>query len=86
MPSLRQAGAGIVIAAAASPAMAIESRPPISRSAPAAAAADVRHYEIHIHGAGMDLQALGAEVRRQLDERDRQDAARKRSRLGDYED
>jgi len=83
---MRQAGAGIAIAAAASPAMAIDSGPPISRSAPAAAAADVRHYEIHIHGAGLDLQAIGAEVRRQLDERDRQDAARKRSRLGDYED
>lgn len=84
---MRQAGAGLAIAAAASPAMAIDSRPPITRAAPSAAAADVRQYHITIQALpGMDAQAIGAEVRRQLDERDRQNAARKRSRLGDYED
>lgn len=58
----------------------------VAPSAGGTAAAGVRHYEIHIHAApGMDLQAIGAEVRRQLDERDRQEAARKRSRLGDYD-
>lgn len=51
-----------------------------------AAAGNTYHYEIHVHAApGMDAQALAQEVRRQLDERDRQQAARKRSALYDAE-
>ncbi|MFK3649296.1 phage tail tape measure protein [Lysobacter enzymogenes] len=82
---LQQAGAGIALAAATSPAIAVDTRAPL---APAAAreSAGARHYEINIYAApGMDVQAIAAEVRRQLDERDRRDAARTRSRLADYD-
>ena len=83
---MKQAGAGLAIAAAAAPAVAIDSRAPVTPGTAGAAAANVRHYEIHIHAApGMDAHAIGAEVRRQLDARDREQAARTRSRLGDYD-
>jgi len=83
---LQQAGAGIALAAAATPAVAIDTRAPIAPAGAAGGGAVSRHYEIHIHAApGMDPQAIAAEVRRQLDERDRQAAARTRSRLGDYD-
>lgn len=85
---LRQAGAGLALAAAGAPAVAIDSRPPVT--APAAiggAAGGVSVGAIHIHAApGMDERALAQEVRRQLELLERERAARTRSRLGDYGD
>ena len=72
--------------AAASPAFAADARAVNGpRAATAAAAPASRVYHITIQGAGMDAQAIAMEVRRQLDERDRQADARMRSRLGDYD-
>jgi TP901 family phage tail tape measure protein len=83
---MKRAGAGIAIAAAASPAFAADTRAVNApRAATAAAAPPSRVYHITIQGAGMDAQAIAQEVRRQLDERDRQANARMRSRLGDYD-
>ena len=43
------------------------------------------HYEIHIHGAGMDAQAIARAVATELDRRDRQQHAAHRSRLTDID-
>ncbi|RPE74636.1 phage tail tape measure protein [Vulcaniibacterium tengchongense] len=83
---LQQAGAGVALAAAAAPAAAIDTRPPVAPLAAPSAAPAVKHYEIHVHAApGMDPQAIAAEVRRQLEQLDRERDARRRSRLGDYD-
>ncbi|MDR0182418.1 phage tail tape measure protein [Lysobacter arvi] len=81
---LRTAGARLAITAAATPAMALDTRPPLSGAAGAAPAASV-HYEIHIHAApGMDAQALARAVSAELDRREQAAAARRRSAFVDY--
>lgn len=74
-------------AALAAPAAAGAARMPAP--APASRATTVSH-TTHapitvIAAPGMDEKAVGAEVRKQLDERDRQQAARTRSTLGDLD-
>lgn len=86
---LRQAGAGLALAAAGAPAVAIDSRPPVTAPAAigGAAGGGISVGAIHIHAApGMDERALAQEVRRQLELLERERAARTRSRLGDYGD
>ncbi|HZH44271.1 MAG TPA: phage tail tape measure protein [Lysobacter sp.] len=86
---LQHAGAGLALAAAATPAVAVDNRPPVA-VAPAAGfagGAGIHIEAIHIHAApGMDVQAVAREVRRQLELLERERAAQKRSRLGDYGD
>ncbi len=80
------AGTGLAGVALASPGIAFDNRPPLAASAPNGAAAGGNHYEIHIHAApGMDNQALARAVVAELDRRDREAAARRRSRLADTE-
>ncbi|HYG07410.1 MAG TPA: phage tail tape measure protein [Stenotrophomonas sp.] len=83
----RMAAAGAVAALMAStgPAMAVDTRPPLTAPARAAAApAAGDHYEIHLHAApGMDEKALVALLRRELDSISRDKAARHRSGLRD---
>ncbi|MFV0662779.1 phage tail tape measure protein [Denitromonas sp.] len=77
--------AGMGVAVAGGAGVNIDSRPPLAAVA-AAGAAGGNHYEIHIHAApGMDTQALARAVAEELDRRDREAAARRRSRLADDE-
>lgn len=79
------AGAGAALVAATGPAMAVDTRPPLTapaRAAAASAAGD--HIEIHLHAApGMDEKALIAMMRRELDALSREKVARQRSGLRD---
>jgi len=79
------AGAGAALMASTGPAMAVDTRPPLTaptRAAAAPAAGD--HIEIHLHAApGMDEKALIAMMRRELDALSREKAARQRSGLRD---
>ncbi|MEQ1511661.1 MAG: phage tail tape measure protein [Lysobacteraceae bacterium] len=84
--NLRRIAAGAALGAATAPAIAIDSRPALARTqAPAAAAAGLQIEHLHIHvGPGMDGQAIGAEVRRQVEALMREKQARGRSALTDY--
>lgn len=85
---LTQLGAGIAISAAAMPAMAFDTRPPLAPRA-ASSSAPVQGDTIQIiiqPAAGMDAQAIARAVAQELDKRDRQKAARRRSGLSDYHD
>lgn len=82
---LTQLGAGIAIGAAAMPAAAFDTRPPVA--ARGAAASYDSHDTIQITIApapGMDPQAIARAIAAELDRRDRQKAARIRSSLHDY--
>ncbi|AEK60849.1 phage tail tape measure protein [Collimonas fungivorans] len=83
---LTQLGAGIAIGAATMPAMAFDTRPPIApRAAGSSAAVQGDTIQIIIQpAAGMDAQAIARAVAQELDKRDRQKAARRRSGLSDY--
>lgn len=77
--------AGMGVAMAGGAGISIDTRPPMTAPA-AAGAAGGSHYEIHIHAAaGMDPQAIARAVAAELDRRDRESAARRRSRLTDDE-
>jgi TP901 family phage tail tape measure protein len=82
---MQQAGAGLAIAAAASPAIAIDNRPPLSAAPPATASSAVYHIAVHVHGASQP-QDIALAVRAELERLEREKAARTRSRLGDYGD
>lgn len=83
--SMRKVGAGIAIGAATMPAVAVDSRPPLAPGA-GASSSSTSHYEIHIHAAAGDsAEAIARAVTAELDRRDRERAAKKRSRLGDYD-
>jgi hypothetical protein len=85
---LTQLGAGIAISAAAMPAMAFDTRPPLAPRA-AGSSAPIQGDTIQIiiqPAAGMDAQAIARAVAQELDKRDRQKAARRRSGLSDYHD
>ncbi|MCE8028799.1 phage tail tape measure protein [Halomonas daqingensis] len=82
------AGAGIAIGTAGLPAVAdipIDRRPALSAQAPAAPTAGDT-ITIHVYGApGMNERTLAQEVARQLEQRERQRAARQRSSLRDID-
>lgn len=82
------AGAGIAIGTTGLPAVAdipIDRRPALSATTPAAPAAGDT-ITIHVYGApGMDERTLAQEVARQLEQRERQRAARQRSSLRDLD-
>lgn len=84
---LKQVGAGIAVSAAAAlPAAAFDSRPPIQSSGSASAAAAPSTFTVNVYGTpGMDTQALARAVRAELEAMDRERSARKRSRLGDID-
>ena len=83
---LRTVGAGIAIGAAAMPAVAIDSRPAAAGSMQAQGrAGDTFH--IHLHGVGGQAAAdIAAEVRRAIEQLQRERDARSRSRLSDSGD
>jgi hypothetical protein len=85
---LTQLGAGIAISAAAMPAMAFDTRPPISpRTAGAGATYQGDTIQITIQAApGMDEQAIARAVAQVLEQRDRQKSARRRSSFSDNHD
>ncbi|MNJ42386.1 hypothetical protein D3C77_373560 [compost metagenome] len=69
----------------AMPAVAIDNRPPIS-AAPAASYDSNDQYHINIHPpAGMDPMAIARAIGAELDRREREKSARRRSRLSDQE-
>lgn len=80
------AAAGIGLAGVASAAgISIDARPPLAASS-AVAGTSTSHTEIHIHAApGMDPQAIARAVSTELDRREREHAARRRSRLTDID-
>jgi hypothetical protein len=73
---------GIALQPAA--AVPIDTRPPVAvqRQATAPAAAPVYHIQIHA-APGMNEEQLARIVARELDRRDREASARRRSSLGD---
>lgn len=75
----------LALGAVATPALAIDERPPISPvTAPSYDSHD--HYEINIHPTpGMDAQAIARAVRAELARVDSEKSARKRSKLSDLE-
>lgn len=80
------AGAGFSLSAggALASAVPIDRRPPIRAQQAAPAAGAAAQYHITIHAApGMNEQQLAQMVARELDRRERQQAARGRSRLAD---
>lgn len=82
---LTQLGAGIAIGAAAMPAAAFDTRPPVAARGAAATYDSHDTIQITITPApGMDPQAIARAVSAELDRRDRQKAARARSSLHDY--
>ena len=81
---MRQVSAGIVLGAAALPAAAFDTRPPIQAGSPAAAAAASSSITVNVYGTpGMDTQTLARAVRSEIEAFDRERAARSRSRFGD---
>ncbi|WP_442783282.1 phage tail tape measure protein [Collimonas fungivorans] len=84
---LTQVGAGIAIGAATMPALAFDTRPPISpRAAGAGMVIQGDTITISIQAMpGMDEQAIARLVAQALEQRDRQKAARIRSSLSDYD-
>lgn len=84
---LTQLGAGVAIGAAAMPAMAFDTRPPLApRSAGGGMVVQGDTIQIIIQPTpGMDEHAIARAVARALDQRDRQKAARLRSSLSDYQ-
>ncbi|WP_147291639.1 hypothetical protein [Pandoraea pnomenusa] len=64
--------------------IAFDTRPPIAASAATATPVAGNHYEIHLHAApGMSEAQLMQMLERKLQELQRRDAARVRSRLTD---
>ncbi|MFJ2988344.1 phage tail tape measure protein [Collimonas sp. NPDC087041] len=84
---LTQLGAGIAIGAAAMPALAFDTRPPIAPRAGGAGMV-IQGDTIQITVAAspaMDEQAIARAVAQALEQRDRQKAVRMRSSLSDYD-
>ena len=82
---LTRLGAGIAIGAAAMPAMAFDTRPPVTARGQAASYDSHDTVQIHIAPMpGMDPQAIARAVAAELDRRDRAKAASVRSSLHDY--
>ncbi|MFJ2987731.1 phage tail tape measure protein [Collimonas sp. NPDC087041] len=84
---LTQLGAGIAIGAAAMPALAFDTRPPIAPRAPGAGMViQGDTIQITVTAApGMDEQAIARAVAQAMEQRDRQKAVRMRSSLSDYD-
>jgi hypothetical protein len=84
---LTQLGAGIAIGAAAMPALAFDTRPPLAPRTPGAGMV-IQGDTITITVQampGMDEQAIARAVAQALNQRDREKAARIRSSLSDYD-
>jgi hypothetical protein len=84
---LTQIGASVAIGAATMPALAFDTRPPISpRAAGAGIVVQGDTIQITVTAApGMDEQAIARTIQQALEQRDRQKAARIRSSLSDYD-
>lgn len=83
--SMRKVGAGIAIGAAATPAIAIDNRAPISPALAAPVAAGAT-YHINITAApGAAAQDIAQQVRAAIEQIEREKGGRTRSRLGDYD-
>jgi hypothetical protein len=83
---LASVGAGIAIGASSMPAMAFDSRPPISAGAAQPVVYQGDQVQIIIQAApGMDEQAIARAVAAELDRRDRAKASRQRSNLADWD-
>ena len=81
---LTQLGAGMAIGAAAMPAMAFDTRPPMAPRAASMQPLAADNIQIHIHSApGADPHAIAQAVAAELDRRDREKRARQRSSLHD---
>jgi uncharacterized protein YukE len=79
-------GAGITISATSLPASAFDTRPPIGARGISAVYDSHDTYQIHITAApGMDAQAIARAISAELDRRDREKAARRRSSLSDFD-
>ena len=79
---VRQAGAGIAFGALAGPAVAIDTRPPVSvPRAAASIAGNTYHITVQVQ-PGAPAQALAQAVRATLEQFERDKQARTRSRLG----
>lgn len=80
-----QLGAGQSLAADAAPGITMDRRPPIKGKVPNIIDSHDK-YEINIHPTpGMDPQAIARAVSAELDRRERDKSARRRSRLSDQE-
>ncbi|MEW5251527.1 phage tail tape measure protein [Microbulbifer discodermiae] len=83
---LRGLGAGLTIAAATMPAVAIDQRPPLSAQRQAPAAASIGPVTINIYPApGMDAAAIASLVREEIQKLQREREARRRASLRDYD-
>jgi len=81
---MRQVGAGIALGAAAAPAVAIDSRPPLAAAGASQIAAGATYkIEINVTG-GAAAQDIAQAVRTEIERIERERQARTRSRLGDY--
>lgn len=81
---MRTVGAGAALVTASAPFLATAAPIGAAHASPTSAATAPAIYNITIHAApGTDARSIAAEVRRQLDARDRQQAARHASRLTD---
>lgn len=82
---MRAAGVAAAVGAmAATPAVAMDNRPPIAPARQAAAPAALGPIEIHIHAApGMSPEVIAQAVRAELERLQRQQQARGRSQLSD---
>jgi hypothetical protein len=83
---LASAGAAVAIGAGSMPAMAFDSRTPISAAGGQPVVYQGDTVQIIIQPApGMDEQAIARAVAAELDRRDRMKASRKRSNLADWD-
>ena len=83
--SMRKVGAGIAIGAAATPAIAIDHRAPLSPAMAAPAVAGATYHITVNAAAGAAAQDIAQQVRAAIEQFEREKAARTRSRLGDYD-
>lgn len=83
---LQQTGAGIALAAAAAPAVAIDTRTPVAlgSASTAASGGNTYHITVKVEG-GAAAQDIGRTVREAIEQYEREKASRTRSRLGDYD-
>lgn len=82
---VRQAGAGMALGALAAPAVAIDTRPPVSAPrAAASVAGNTYHITVQVQ-PGAPVQDITQAVRAALEQFERDKQAHTRSRLGDYD-
>jgi TP901 family phage tail tape measure protein len=80
---MHQIGAGVALGAAVTPAVAVDTRPPLTASG-AGTASHSATYNITIHAApGVDGPSIAHQVRAEIERIEREKSARARSRLSD---